>query len=695
MKTIISQDLKSWITPTPGQLLKVASDGEGFEWIDDLSSHGHTNKAILDQITSNPVESIVAWTNVTVNRVGNSVTINSSGGGGPIVSIDPDANNLLTSSVTGLMVDKRASEHSFDTAGTTLVSTNVQWVINELDSRDISIQSQLWTAQGDIGNLQTDLWLVTTRVTTAEGEIDTLQSDLSTLTSNAVTWVSDTATMNLTKTGNNISADVIIKSDVNNLVGITPNGLFSDKRAISHSYDNTWTSLWDGDVQSAIDELYSTIVSSTGWIVTWVTRWDLVHWDVAYYSIDGKIGPAILWSVDVAVSTIFGNGTESNYTRNVFFVSPNEFVLIASKTSNNGDNNIVSCVGTIVWDTITYSNQQTILSSWNTSPATQTSPKAIQINSTTIAIVYNNLNFSSSYATNVIRIGTFSAWVVSYWSPVTVWPSLVIYELIQNIVKIDSNKAIVFYNNKKAVIATITGNTCTLWSEQTLTQDYVWAVYIEPNKALVQFGNNGIKILTVSWTTITEWTTVTYPLATYNDIQWHKYHMVNTNIVLFMWTRWWSTAGMFIDVSWSNPVLLNEYVIAAGTHRASVYDSVTNCILTSVWWIIYKSKIEPGNILTTRTITYDSLWSMYIFKADGTDRVLWIWTGQWTTDFSVKLFTPFKNLGVSNNGFTDGQTCTIVVAWQVTWFTWLAVGNAYSNSWITLCEVISPTSILI
>jgi len=45
--------------------------------------------------------------------------------------------------------------------------------------------------------------------------------------------------MNLTKTGNNISADVIIKSDVNNLVGITPNGLFSDKRAISHSYDNT------------------------------------------------------------------------------------------------------------------------------------------------------------------------------------------------------------------------------------------------------------------------------------------------------------------------------------------------------------------------------------------------------------------------------------------------------------------------
>ena len=84
MKTIISQDLKSWITPTPGQLLKVASDGEGFEWITDLS-HDHSNKAILDQITANLVETITAGSNIAINRVGNSITIASSwgdGGGG-------------------------------------------------------------------------------------------------------------------------------------------------------------------------------------------------------------------------------------------------------------------------------------------------------------------------------------------------------------------------------------------------------------------------------------------------------------------------------------------------------------------------------------------------------------------------------------------------------------------------------------
>lgn len=169
--------------------------------------------------------------------------------------VDPDANNLLTSSVAGLMVDKRASEHSFDTVGTTLVSTNVQWVINELDTRDISIQSQLWTAQGDIGNLQTDLWSVTTRVTTAEWEIDTLQSDLSTLTGNALTWVSDTATMNLVKTGNSISADVMIKSDIHNLIESTPNGLYADNKAENLSYSNLATGIVSNTVQWAIDEV--------------------------------------------------------------------------------------------------------------------------------------------------------------------------------------------------------------------------------------------------------------------------------------------------------------------------------------------------------------------------------------------------------------------------------------------------------
>lgn len=169
--------------------------------------------------------------------------------------VDPDSNNLLTSSVAGLMVDKRASEHSFDTVWTTLISTNVQWVINELDTRDISIQSQLWTAQGDISNLQSDLWSVTTRVTTAEWEIDTLQSDVSTLTSNVITGVSDTATMNLTKTGNNISADVMIKSDIHNLIESTPNGLYADNKAENLSYSNLATSIVSDTVQWAINEV--------------------------------------------------------------------------------------------------------------------------------------------------------------------------------------------------------------------------------------------------------------------------------------------------------------------------------------------------------------------------------------------------------------------------------------------------------
>lgn len=44
--------------------------------------HTHTNKTILDQIANNPVETIVAWANITVSRTGNSVTINSTWSGG-------------------------------------------------------------------------------------------------------------------------------------------------------------------------------------------------------------------------------------------------------------------------------------------------------------------------------------------------------------------------------------------------------------------------------------------------------------------------------------------------------------------------------------------------------------------------------------------------------------------------------------
>ena len=50
--------------------------------------HTHSNKSILDQIANNPVETIVAWTNITVSRTGNSVTINSTWWGGGWWAVD-------------------------------------------------------------------------------------------------------------------------------------------------------------------------------------------------------------------------------------------------------------------------------------------------------------------------------------------------------------------------------------------------------------------------------------------------------------------------------------------------------------------------------------------------------------------------------------------------------------------------------
>jgi len=43
--------------------------------------HTHSNKTILDQIAANPVETITAWTNITVTRTWNDVTIDSTASG--------------------------------------------------------------------------------------------------------------------------------------------------------------------------------------------------------------------------------------------------------------------------------------------------------------------------------------------------------------------------------------------------------------------------------------------------------------------------------------------------------------------------------------------------------------------------------------------------------------------------------------
>ncbi len=51
--------------------------------------------------------------------------------------------------------------------------------------------------------------------------------------------VTDTTTVDLTKTGNDIQAAVIIDPATDNLIQVTANGLFADADAIAHNYNNT------------------------------------------------------------------------------------------------------------------------------------------------------------------------------------------------------------------------------------------------------------------------------------------------------------------------------------------------------------------------------------------------------------------------------------------------------------------------
>ena len=234
MKTIISKDLSSTLSPTADQLVKVAADGEWFVWVPDLS-HSHTNKAMLDQITFNPVETIVAWLNVTLVRVGNTVTIASSeAGSSGFIWMDPDINNLASLTSGFLFADKRSSAHTYNNTSSGIVSTNVQWAIDEVEARVDTAETSITTLQTDVG---------------------TLQWDVTALQTSKLETVSDTNSIDLTKTGVNVSADLKLDASSNNLLSVSGAGTFADERAIAHTYDPTASGLTATNVQAAIDEV--------------------------------------------------------------------------------------------------------------------------------------------------------------------------------------------------------------------------------------------------------------------------------------------------------------------------------------------------------------------------------------------------------------------------------------------------------
>ena len=255
MKTIISKDLSSTLSPTAAQLVKVAADGEWFVWVPDRS-HSHTNKAMLDQITFNPVETIVAWLNVTLVRVGNTVTIASSeAGSSGFIWMDPDINNLASLTSGFLFADKRSSAHTYDNTSSGIVSTNVQWAIDEVEARVDTAETNITTLQTDVSTVQWDITTVQWDITTLQWDITTVQWDITALQTSKLETVSDTNSIDLTKTGVNVSADLKLDASSNNLLSVSGAGTFADERAIAHTYDPTASGLTATNVQAAIDEV--------------------------------------------------------------------------------------------------------------------------------------------------------------------------------------------------------------------------------------------------------------------------------------------------------------------------------------------------------------------------------------------------------------------------------------------------------
>ena len=65
----------------------------------------------------------------------------------------------------------------------------------------------------------------------------------------AISNVNDTNSIDLTKFGTDISADLVVDVNTDNLVSVSGTGVFADKKASAHSYDNTASGLTATEVQ--------------------------------------------------------------------------------------------------------------------------------------------------------------------------------------------------------------------------------------------------------------------------------------------------------------------------------------------------------------------------------------------------------------------------------------------------------------
>jgi hypothetical protein len=76
--------------------------------------------------------------------------------------------------------------------------------------------------------------------------------------------VSDTPTINLTKTGNDIKADVILNPSTDNLAVSTPTGIFVDKKASAITVLDTAGNYTATNVEGALAEIATKINPDNG-----------------------------------------------------------------------------------------------------------------------------------------------------------------------------------------------------------------------------------------------------------------------------------------------------------------------------------------------------------------------------------------------------------------------------------------------
>lgn len=410
--------------------------------------HTHTNKTILDQIANNPVETIVAWANITVSRTGNSVTINSTWGWGGGWGWDM---------YKAVYDPQNIEADAFDRANHTWTQT----MSTISDAWDLATLDQVDTAQ-IVNHAVENTKLAQMNANTVKGRLswngtpqDVAMSDLpiSTATQTALDWKVST-TWNETIAGIKTFTSPVLSNDVRltndtatqwethaDLTVIVRTATTANI-TLSGTQTIDWQALVANDLvlvknQSTWSQNWVYVVSAGAW--TRATPYSTTdHFNRRYvYAISGTTNTATLWICNTRNPTVWTTAT--TFAQIPLWIGTG---VNQAAAGNHTHTSFATTAASTIWSSIWYrftsrtatattgANDLVVVFSWSTASQVETIPAgtAVSNNSGRFITFKNNATVPWTIRQSASNTLDWSASDITLW----VWETISVFNTALN-----------------------------------------------------------------------------------------------------------------------------------------------------------------------------------------------------------------------------------------------------------------------